>query len=211
MARYGLICLALGLFVMVADDCQAQMRIGHQLVQRPFRALGHGSGPGIHHCNPGPDVSYYNPWSHKNSFLISRSPEYLNRFGHEAQRSPMSLLYSSGSAYSHQPNPTNSLQSSAVPITADFVPSTPKPADTDTDTEKVEDRFDEEVDKMEDAGGFDSLEEEAGDSQDSPSNNDDSQGAASDQDGTTASAGASLLHPGGVFLPVSQPVFGNGK
>lgn len=207
MARqYGLICLALGLFMMVADDCQAQMRIGHQLVHRPFRALGHGTGPGIHHCNPGPDVGYYNPWSHKNSFLISKSPEFLNRFGHESQRSPMHLLHSYNSPYSHQPN-AGAIQGTALPMNAEFVPSVLKPVENDADdnrdessssSDEVDDRFDEEVDEMEEVGGFGSLK-------------DNSEKADSGQNGTTASEGASLLHPSDIFLPASHPVYRSGQ
>ena len=39
--------------------------------QRLDRWLGLGNGPGYNWQNPGPDSSYYNPWSAHNSSLIS--------------------------------------------------------------------------------------------------------------------------------------------
>lgn len=178
----GLMCLAFAMVsIALPEDSDAQLRIFDQVVQRPFRALGHGTGPGYHRCNPGPDTGYYNPWSQKNSFLISQSPEFLSRFGHE-DRSPMSMLRSGQSAYTMNNAAFGTgYTGNSVPLNADFVPTAQNksdfnqpPADIPTDekpesslpaaNKNVEDAFEKEADKIdensdEEVGGFKSLKE----------------------------------------------------
>ena len=210
MARqFGWICLAFGLFMMMAQTSQAQLRIGQYLPQRPLRFLGHGNGPGNHYYNPGPDVSYYNSWTQKNSFLISRSPQYLNRFGNEPPRTPMYLLYSGHSPYGPAAQPTPQFGGS-VPLNADFVPTTPTtpttPAKDDLDKDDdfgdddsdIEDRFEEDADAIDDEpgdfGGFELLDEKGS-------------GTKTKVPKTTENKGAALSYPS-VFLPASRPVHG---
>jgi len=50
-----------------------------QPIQQPLRWLGQGFSAGYHRCNPGPDTSYYNPWSAHNSMLISKLPQFQNQ------------------------------------------------------------------------------------------------------------------------------------
>ena len=47
-----------------------------QPLQKPFRWLGEGFSAGYHRCTPGPDTSYYNPWTVHNSMLISKLPQF---------------------------------------------------------------------------------------------------------------------------------------
>ena len=77
--RTKTVCLILGLLVTAASTANAQYRAPFNVVPRINRALGHWNGFGYHTCNPGPDSSYYNPWTVKNSYLISRSPQYLSK------------------------------------------------------------------------------------------------------------------------------------
>ncbi len=56
-----------------ARIAEAQSSRSFRPVQRLDRWLGVGNGPGYNWQNPGPDSSYYNPWSAHNSSLVSRS------------------------------------------------------------------------------------------------------------------------------------------
>ncbi|QEG21345.1 hypothetical protein [Mariniblastus fucicola] len=225
--RIGWICLAFGVFALCTETSEAQVFGSHQVLQRPLRALGHGNGPGYHRCNPGPDVGYYNPWSHKNSFLISQSPEFLARYGHELQPSPMQLLRSGQNAYgqplSYGSQPAGMFPTTA-PLNADFVParsnSDLEELDDDQnelDTEsnpadsKIEDRFEEDAEAMRanEYGGFDSLKDDADETADPDSfDSDASQSSPSDEspepESDGSEDGASLLSPHGVFLPASH-------
>jgi len=216
--RIGWICLAIGLLSLSTESIQAQIFAPRPIVQRPLRYLGHGNGPGYHRCNPGPDVSYYNSWSQKNSFLISKTPQFLSRYGHELQQSPMQLLYSAQHGYG-QPMGYGQ-QYGAVPMNADFVPAANREQDEDDEDadddfgdpdadesmedEDVEDNFDFEADAMDDSeGGFDSLKEAAdeqiesgGEYKDSPS-----------KEGTRESVddSAALLVPNSHYSRASYP------
>ena len=93
MKFYTSICLILSSAVAMtfgADDSAAQLgrmgKIHHQPVHRVGRFLGNGYSAGYHHCNPGPDVGYYNPYSAHNSYLVSQSPEYLAQYGNHDRR-----------------------------------------------------------------------------------------------------------------------------
>jgi len=205
--QLGLICLSLGLLFIFAGTSDAQ----YGLIQRSNRALGHWNGPGYHRCNPGPNVSYYNTWTQKNSFLISKSPQFLSRYGHELNPTPMGLLYSGQSAHGQPPMMANPGYHGAT-MNADFVPAqrdsrddededddeSDFEADDDSDDfqadEDLEDRFDEEVDRMDDsdAGFSDPGELDADtEAQDSPSDE-------------AAEATSALLNPGSLFLPASH-------
>ena len=204
--RLGLICLALGLLAIFVDTTDAQIRV----LQRSNRAFGHWTGPGYHKCNPGPNSSYYNPWTRHNSFLISRTPEFQSRYGQEIHRTPVELHYSNQSANGQPHMMAPQHFPSAAPMNADFVPARGR-SDEETDDlddgddtefdmiddEDVEDRFDREVDEMQDGpfgdepGGIDSERS----TQDSPSDDVD--------DASTSIA------PGGEFLPASYPIIGN--
>ena len=208
MARQiGWICLTIGVLAFLTSESQAQVFRSGQILQSPLRALGHGNGPGYHRCNPGPDVSYYNPWSQKNSYLISQSPQFLARYGHELQPTPMQLLHSGqnpygqpGGLYGHQ----HSGLQPTTPLSADFVPSKRDSDDDDDDNDagssaldsnKVEDRFEEDADDLDDGefGGFDTLDD-----------SDESQESPSDKNVDSSDDAARLLAPRGVFLPASH-------
>lgn len=200
--RLGLICLALGLLAIFVDTTDAQIRI----LQRSNRAFGHWTGPGYHKCNPGPNSSYYNPWTRHNSLLISRTPEFQSRFGHEIHRTPVEMLYSNQSVYGQPQMMAPQYYPGSTPMNADFVPSRSATDDEfddlDDDTEfeaiedeDVEDRFDREVDEMEDSDGPFSDEPGGIDS--------DGQDSSSDEDASV------LLTPGGAFQPASYPLIGN--
>lgn len=186
MARQiGWICLVFAAFAFFADAAQAQFLRPAQRIQRPLRYLGHGNGPGYHTRSPGPNVDYYNPWTQKNSFLISKSPQFLSRYGNDLPRTPIEILqmgsqnWSSQSHFGQQPS---YFQSGAAPLSADFVPATPADDDDDfdsgededegfgeleTDDSEFEDRFEEEADSLREkeatedtddaVGGFNSL------------------------------------------------------
>ena len=136
------ICLAAAglLSVVFADQCQAQLGRGHQPIQRPGRFLGLGYGIGYHHCNPGPDTSYYNPWSRHNSMLISNSPEYHARYG-QVNRDPYQILLSQNSNFSPgfgQQIP-GGLQSAPVTVDAQFEPIPTGRNDEETNDSAAED------------------------------------------------------------------------
>lgn len=185
--KIGWICaVAAGIFVLSTSACEAQL--GRQLkpIQNTGRFLGAGYGLGYHRCNPGHDTSYYNPWNAKNSFLISRSPEYLGRFSQQRHLSPMDLLYSQQQGY---PGPVNNFGQthfgthnqpaiSGPQIDADFQPVQNRQEDNaaERDAEKrdsgndfvpanrdVEDTFESEADALDNdrplKGGFDDLKE----------------------------------------------------
>ena len=173
MARQiGWICLVFAAFAFLADAAQAQFLLRPaQRIQRPLRYLGHGNGPGYHTRSPGPNVDYYNPWTQKNSFLISRSPQFLARYGNDLPRTPIEILQMGSQQWSQQsrfgqPQYNNP---ATAPLKADFVPASPvDPGDDleDEDTEDggfgeleddddVEDRFEEEADSMREKDEFD--------------------------------------------------------
>lgn len=181
----GIVCLCLGMFLTAFTSADAQYRPPFQVVPRINRALGHWNGFGYHTCNPGPDTSYYNPWTQKNSYLISQSPEFLARFGHELNPTPMDLLRSGQTAFG-QPafgqSPYGSDYYGAPgALNADFVPNNrdededededfdSRDADEDEDAiddgedftprDEYEDRFDEDADGIE--GGSDPFDEQA--------------------------------------------------
>ena len=222
--RIGWICLAVGLLAMSTESAQAQIFTPRQHAQRPLRYLGLGNGPGYHRCNPGPNVGYYNPWNKHNSFLISKSPQYLSRYSHEFHPSPMDLLYSQQQGFGRgvQPNIYGT-----VPMNADFVPAANRAKDDDDsdqeddldegfddsddddsmESDDVEDSFEFEADKMDsdEVGGFDSLEESAkgetesgGDFEKSPSDN--GAGAGEDFDDDSV-----LLVPTPRYIPTRFP------
>lgn len=160
--RIGWICLAFSLVAFFADNTEAQILFRvERAVQAPFRYLGHGNGPGYHYQNRGPDSSYYNPWSQKNSFLISKSPQFLARYGNELRRTPIEILQYGNVTWGQQQafgqsHPASNF-SSGVPLSADFVPAT-KASDEEDKMEKeemsddkVQDRFEEEADAMDEA------------------------------------------------------------
>ncbi len=215
MARqFGWICLALGLFMMSAQTSPAQMRIGHQFPQRAFRALGHGNGPGHHHCNPGPDVSYYNSWSQKNSFLVSQSPQYLSRYGHETERSPMQLLHSGQSPYAPS-TPIGGFYGNTVPMNADFVPSKPMPNATEANSYKNELRADDEesVESNSAKDGLEANDESKAEDRfetEAEQLEKESESRESRSDKAHGPDTAFLATPS-VFLPVRNPVYGSGK
>lgn len=215
--QLGLVCLTLGLLIFTADTTFAQFGP----IQRSNRALGHWNGPGYHRCNPGPDSSYYNAWSQKNSFLISRTPQYLSRYGHEAFPTPIELLHSGQSAYGQPPAMVNPgvYYPTAAPMNADFVPSQRTKRDVrdageDRDfsiddegfggndfqagRDDVEDRFDAEVDSMDEIDGDDGFGEpgklEDNEAQGSPSDK------LEDESASTT--------PGSLILPISHSRIG---
>lgn len=49
----------------LAAECQAQ--VDHRPAFRLFRWMGQGYSSGYHECNPGPDTSYYSPYSRANT------------------------------------------------------------------------------------------------------------------------------------------------
>lgn len=210
--RIGWICLAFSLVAFFAETTEAQIwHAPARAVQAPLRYLGHGNGHGYHHCNPGPDSSYYNPWTEKNSFLISKSPQFLARYGNELHRSPMEILRHGDSSWAQQQRygyqTPASTYPAATPLNADFVPAT-RNFDTDEEREgeqddsggdfqpsssdeEVEDRFEEEADSIDNSdedeqiggiGGFDSLKESA----------------------NASGEAAVLLTPSGLFRPASH-------
>lgn len=162
--RIGWICLAFSIVAFFADNAEAQRfyRI-ERAVQAPYRYFGHGNGPGYHYRNPGPDSSYYNPWTQKNSFLISKSPQFLARYGNELPRTPLEILQQGGNTswgQQHgyaQPHPASAFPS-AAPLRADFVPATKASEEEDKmemekeemSDDKIEDRFEEEADSLDD-------------------------------------------------------------
>jgi hypothetical protein len=59
------------LALVASTPVQAQWARTGRPIQRLDRWLGVGGGAGYHWQNPGPDVSYNNPWSELNSSLVS--------------------------------------------------------------------------------------------------------------------------------------------
>ena len=57
---------------LVGSESQAQLFRRHTPGQELGRFLGLGYGNGYHCRTPGPQADYYNPWSAKNSHLVSR-------------------------------------------------------------------------------------------------------------------------------------------
>lgn len=78
----------------------AQLGRFQQPFQRTGRFFGLGYGVGYHHCNPGPEVRYYNPWSGHNSRLIHRTAEYQARFG-QYDRDVWQTLYAQSGHFSN--------------------------------------------------------------------------------------------------------------
>lgn len=187
--RIGWICLVFAAFsLLLAETSEAQLfRSGPllrpgQFAQRGLRFLGHGNGPGYHTRNPGPNVDYYNAWRPSNSFLISKSPQFLSRYGNELHRTPIEILqmgsqtWSAQSPYGHQQ--PSQYSGGAASVQADFVPATRQvdPVDPDTDSDlddeddegfgqldetdgeddAFDDRFDDEADAMQDVDGEES-------------------------------------------------------
>ena len=72
------ILMVAGLFQVEAN---AQRRAGP--VKKFNRALGLWSGSGYHHCSPGPQGGYYNPYTPHNSGLVSQGyfPPHLLMMG----------------------------------------------------------------------------------------------------------------------------------
>jgi len=219
MARqFGWICLAFTLFAFSGETTEAQLyRPAARAVQTPLRFLGHGNGHGYHHCNPGPNVSYYNPWSHKNSFLISNSPQFMARYGHELHRTPMEILQFGNQTWGNQPLPG---QPVAATMNADFVPATrteeakddfdfeteddyggdfqPNSAAAD-DAKEVEDSFDKEADAMNEKSDATPESDQDNEAEDSVGGFESLKEAV---ESTTEAA--SLLMPN-QFLPASHP------
>ena len=186
--QFGWICLALCLFAVAAETGQAQLLRGRQVFQTPLRWLGQGNGPGNHQCNPGPDVSYYNPWTRKNSMLISQTPQFFARYGHEQVRTPEYLLYTGESPFApDKPGPESFRTNQAFPSTldADFVPSSPQSNDSDE------------------------AEKEQGPEADSDDSDDDEEFGSLPMDFKGNGIGASLKTPSSM-LPASHSIrFGN--
>lgn len=223
--KIGCICIALGLLATMADTAEAQFRRPFQFVPRVNRVLGVWNGPGYHTYNPGPDSSYYNPWSQTNSKLISNSPEFLARFGHEINPTPMDLLRSGTNAFGQPFGGTGQGEyvPSATPFSADFVPNNRREEeepDTGFDDEdldefgddefessndELEDRFDEEADSFEQGGdAFDEDVDSSGGQREAGSMNKDSDVQDSISDDVDEDATTFLLEPGGLFLPASH-------
>ncbi len=191
--QFGYLCLAIGLIAFLSEPASAQYRPPIQTVNRVGRFLGHGNGLGYHTCNPGPDVSYYQPWSQKNSYLISQSPEFLARYANELPKSPMELLQSGQTAYGHPiygAGMGHSLYSQqgyggqlgGTSVNAEFVPSKrtqdSEAGDSVYDAEgrdssekesNVEDRFEREAEAFEGEGNKDPGAIDDADTQESPS------------------------------------------
>ncbi len=66
-----LVGVSAAIVLLAGSSAEAQFVRTGRPIQRLDRWLGVGNGPGYHWRNPGPDVSYYNPWSEVNSSLVS--------------------------------------------------------------------------------------------------------------------------------------------
>ncbi len=89
MTARSILCFSIvaGLAALVSSDAFAQGYYGNRgPVRWSGKFLGAGWGSGNHWENSGVDPSYYNPYSAHNSNLVSRSPEYLARFGNQGDR-----------------------------------------------------------------------------------------------------------------------------
>jgi hypothetical protein len=72
MFRCVILVFTIGVSVnLLSSTCEAQWRVFNQTIQKPGRLTGHGWGAGYHWKSPGHDSSYYNPYSHHNSFRAS--------------------------------------------------------------------------------------------------------------------------------------------
>jgi len=119
--------------LFVQDSCNAQLgRI--QPFQQFGRFLGNGHSVGYHICNPGPDTSYYNPWSHHNSFLIHRTPEYQSRFGNSDVDAYQLLLSGRSPHFQNQPTPFQGFSATPTTVDADFEPIGDDRDDSDSDS-----------------------------------------------------------------------------
>lgn len=124
--------IAAVLFAVVStqtNSAEAQHLRSGQPLQAGFRWLGQGWSAGYHHCNPGPNTDYYNPWTAHNSMLISKMPGYQqghNQYGN-AYGQP-------SHAYS---NHSNWGQGHTQSIEPTFVPT-----DDDSDEDDTDNDFD---------------------------------------------------------------------
>ena len=131
--------------LFVQDSCNAQLsRI--QPFQQFGRFLGNGHSVGYHICNPGPDTSYYNPWSHHNSFLIHRTPEYQSRFGNSDVDAYQLLLSGRSPHFQNQPTPFQGFSATPTTVDADFEPIGDDRDDSDSDSNGSSTRNDDDLD-----------------------------------------------------------------
>lgn len=219
------VCLCLGLLATAMSSADAQYRRPFQVVPRVNRALGHWNGFGYHTCNPGPDSSYYNPWTQKNSFLISQSPEFLSRFGHEQIPTPMELLHS-GSTYQQSAYGAQSAYGSDVDVpstlNADFVPNDRDEDEEDEDID-VDEEFDEDEQEFDEGGEFtprseyeDRFDEDAEGIEEGSDPFDEQAeafegtqdpgvlGGSDDQEEPSTNGSSTRRDPGSIFLPASH-------
>ena len=199
MNFYASICLILSsaaVMTLAADDSVAQLgrtgKFHHQPVHRVGRFLGTGYSAGYHHCNPGPDVGYYNPYSAHNSYLVSQSPEYLAQYGNRDRRVWMQQHGGQFNQAGYMTGVGNGQALPGVTVDAEF-----EPADRDAD-----DGREDETDSSEDndftpagddssdgydsdgeLGGFGDLQDSAEDSVFDRANRDDDRLPGSEDDG----------------------------
>ncbi len=147
-ALYMLLSAVLLTTVMTSVS-SAQWNGSRQTSLRPLRFLGQGWGAGYHHCNPGPNVDYYNPYSAHNSALISQGGMMAGSNGgyQSFSMDSGSVPYSSFSPSSTMPSgnfdslPGESIDATfhttfqeSVPVQA-TPPTESKPNETDTTIE----------------------------------------------------------------------------
>ncbi|MFK7766630.1 MAG: hypothetical protein AB8B55_05365 [Mariniblastus sp.] len=135
--------LAVTMVTLFASDSFAQvMRPG----QAVLRILGQGYGNGYHQCNPGPNPDYYNPYTTQNTFLVSRSPQYLN--GMQADLSTMQRLqqgtFHRGTPFSVYAAPRS--QSTYQPYQGQTIESSFEPLDLDESKSRKTDNREMEKD-----------------------------------------------------------------
>lgn len=134
--------VAVTLVATIVEDCQAQKTFRRRTT---LRVLGQGFSDGYHRCNPGYDTSYYNPYSAHNSYLVSRTPEYLaaaSRFDDPAQLgTPRFFAGIPFSVYAAPPKSAyQSVLAPAVQVPSSFAPSQKEPtiAPRENDVDEAE-------------------------------------------------------------------------
>ncbi|MEM7455548.1 MAG: hypothetical protein AAF456_14440 [Planctomycetota bacterium] len=80
------VALVVGIVISAATPSEifAQGPGSRGPARRAMKYLGVGWGSGNHWQDPPVNPHYYNPYSQHNTHLVSRSPEYLARFGDDS-------------------------------------------------------------------------------------------------------------------------------
>ena len=156
-----LVLIVASLATVGSTAVQADAQQTYRPLKQVNRWLGHWHNHGYHYRNPGPDVSYYNPYSAHNSRLIGQ--HYQSSLGNQAYQNGMGYGFGNGYANGYdtnvygqnvygQNNYSSQYNSKPTPTRKDQEPEDSYDDEADDYARPVESRIEGEVESMDDVG-----------------------------------------------------------